>query len=204
MNSRRQTFFLLSNGTSSRSFPHVGQRACYIDIPADLAALWASHCTSSMRKEDEMVWGVGSSLWAWISLRSKLIFRRLNSRSGWASVPHTVFDGSHVAGDTIWSYPPSKVFLLPTHIFFFFFFNLRFPWWNRIPARAPLWYTQQRHLLYQAVIVFNLMSPKYFYWWIFQVHTEHSFGLLPESHTERDYYSCEQFKGKIQVWASYS
>lgn len=121
MNSRRQTFFLLSNGTSSRSFPHVGQRAWYIDIPADLAALWASHCTSSMRKEDEMVWGVGSSLWAWISLRSKLIFRRLNSRSGWASVPHTVFDGSHVAGDTIWSYPPSKVFLLPTHIFFFFF-----------------------------------------------------------------------------------
>lgn len=123
MNSRRQTFCLLSNGTSSRSFPHVGQRAWYIGIPADLAALWASHCTSSMRREDEMVWGVGSSLWAWISLRSKLIFRRLNSGSGWASVPHTVFDGSHVAGDTIWSYPPSKVFLPPTHIFFFFFLS---------------------------------------------------------------------------------
>lgn len=72
--------------------------------------------------------GVWGPLWAWthglglwISLRSKLILQRLGSGSGWVSVPHTVFDCLWWLrwcrrGDTIWSYPPTKVFF-PLHFF---------------------------------------------------------------------------------------
>lgn len=97
-------------------------------------------------------------------------------------MPHTVFDRLwwlrwFSRGDIIWSYPPSTV-LPPVY--------LRFQQRNRIPACAvPLCelstHTQQRLLLYQAITVCNLMSPKYFYCWLFQVHSEHSLWPCQEA-----------------------